>query len=196
MRENRKFFRADVDIKIYFRPINSDELEYWTQQIDLGCHEDLCRTYLAGEAEFLKGVANLSNTKDDIKDLILFLNEKVNYVLKASSMMKDHPLSSAIEESVNLGGGGCALMQDFSMSLNSRALLEIILPRNNKYIRALLKSVHSAPAGNKWRNRYCFEKISTEDQDAIIGYLFQAEALEKLMSDTPHESTDNTSPYN
>lgn len=196
MEENRRFFRADIDVKKYFRPLESNELDYWIKQIDLGCHEDLCREYIAGEVPFLKGVENLADNKDDLKDLLLFLNDKVNCVLNATPMMKDHPLNNIEEEQVNLGGGGCALIQEYSMSLNSYALVEIILPRNSKYIRTIVKTVHSVPAGSKWRNGYSFEKISIEDQDSIMAYLFQAETLDKVVSEAAHYSSDDPAPYN
>ena len=196
MEENRRFFRADVEVKSFFRSIEPKDVNFWKDQIHLGLHEDLCRTYLAGEDSFLKKAESLAESKDDIRDLLLFINEKVNYVLHTTSMMQTHPLNNISNEMINLGGGGCALLQDFKINQGFYALLEIILPRTNRYVRALIKSVHSVASGNKWRNGYAFEKISIEDQDAIMGYLFTSETLDKAVGESTHNGTDDASPYN
>ena len=76
------------------------------------------------------------------------------------------------------------------------AFIEFILLNNSRYIRAILKSLHSAPAGNKWKNGYIFEKITVEDQDALMGYLFQCQRSEQVVGQQAHQSAKDGTPYN
>lgn len=196
MEENRRFFRADVEIKSYFRPIAQEDLSSWVEQIDSGRHEDLCRHYLAGEDKFLKRLEKLTAEKEDLKNLFLFINEKVNYVLHTTSMMKEHPLNQMQVETINLGGGGCALYQDFKLDRDDFAFIEFILPRTGRYVRAVMRALYSNAVENRWRNGYVFEKITIDDQDALMGYLFQCERLDNAVGDIAHQCTKNSPPYN
>lgn len=196
MHENRCFFRADVTLKYLCRPIDIDSRQQWLENIELGVHEDLCRYYLSGEEQFLKKIDKLTPDKDDLKGIFLFINEKMNHLLQNSQEMKDHPLLNLKSQTINLGGGGCAIIDENPYKKEALVLLEFLLPSNNYYIRTLAKCVYSKQEGDRWRSGFVFDKISTQSQDDLMGFIFQCQRLDSSVSDKPHHRTEDSSPYN
>lgn len=196
MHENRRYFRSDVTLKCYCRCLDPSEREAWLERIQQGQYEDLCRHYLAGEEVFLKKLEKLAPNQDDFKDLFLFINKKVNYLIENTQQIQNHELMQLESQNINLGAGGCSLYQNFQLARGDTVLLEFILPHNQRYIRTLAQVVYSHAVKDRWKTGFCFDQIPIEHQDELVGYLFKCERSNNMVGDSTHQSPEDSTPYN